>query len=98
MLELFSFLSERVRVLLNRANTKVGMTKKEVESALEMKVRFEVPSDRAVPLAVNRGNPAVLADPGADFSQALRAMAKEIAPKVEEQAAGKRKFLSFSRS
>ena len=61
-------------------------------------MRFEVPSDRAVPLAVNRGNPAVLADPGADFSQALRAMAKEIAPKVEEHAAGKRKFLSFSRS
>ncbi len=97
-LELLSFPPERVRVLLNRANTKVGMAKKEVEGALETKVRFEVPSDRAVPLAVNRGNPAVLADPGADFSQALRSMAKEIAPKVEEHTAGKRKFLSFSRS
>ena len=38
--------------------------------------RFEIPSDRAVPLAVNRGNPAVLADPKADFSRAIREMAK----------------------
>jgi pilus assembly protein CpaE len=97
-LELLSFPQERVRVLLNRANTKVGMSRKEVEGALETKVRFEVPSDRAVPLAVNRGNPAVLGDPGCDFSQALRSIAKAIAPKVEEPSQGKRKFLSFSRS
>ena len=39
-----------------------GMKQSEVEDALETKVRFELPSDRAVPLAVNRGKPAVLAD------------------------------------
>ena len=97
-LELLSFPQDRVRVLLNRANTKVGMSRKEVENALETKVRFEVPSDRAVPLAVNRGNPAVLSDAGCDFSQALRSVAKQIAPKVDQGPAGKRKFLSFSRS
>ena len=42
------------------------------------KVRFEVPSDRAVPLAVNRGNPAVLTEPKADFSQRVREMAKAL--------------------
>jgi pilus assembly protein CpaE len=97
-LELLSFPQDRVRVLLNRANTKVGMAKKEVEGALETKVRFEVPSDRAVPLAVNRGNPAVLSDPGCDFSQALRSVAKQIAPKLDNRESSKRKFLSFSRS
>ena len=40
--------------MLNRANSKVGMKKKEVEGALDVKIRFEVPSDRAVPLGVNR--------------------------------------------
>ena len=58
-LELLSFPPERVRVVLNRANSNVGMKKGEVEAALEAKIRFEVPSDRAVPLAVNRGEPAV---------------------------------------
>jgi pilus assembly protein CpaE len=75
-LELLSFPPERIRVVLNRANSNVGMKRSEVEAALETKVRFEIPSDRAVPLAVNRGNPAVLSDAGCDFSRGVRDMAK----------------------
>ena len=48
-LQLLSFPIERVRVVLNRANSNVGMKKGEVEAALETKIRFEVPSDRVVP-------------------------------------------------
>src|SRR5205807_1616751 len=92
-LELLSFPQDRIRIVLNRANSKVGMKKKEVEAALELKVRFEVPSDRAVPLAVNRGTPAVLAEGKADFSRAVREMAKNL---VTAQAAAKerRRFLA----
>ena len=79
-LELLAFPQNRIRIVLNRANSKVGMKRSEVEGALEVKVRFEVPSDRAVPIAVNRGNPAVLAEPGADFSKAIREMAKGLQP------------------
>jgi pilus assembly protein CpaE len=79
-LELLSFPTERIRVVLNRANSNVGMKRGEVEAALEQRVRYEVPSDRAVPLAVNRGNPAVLSDAKADFSRALREMAKSLQP------------------
>ncbi|MDQ3822737.1 MAG: AAA family ATPase, partial [Actinomycetota bacterium] len=56
-LELLSFPTQRISFVLNRANSKVGMSKKEVEGALGVKITYEVPSDRAVPLAVNRGNP-----------------------------------------
>jgi len=79
-LQLLSFPTERIRIILNRANSNVGMKRGEVEAALEAKVRFEVPSDRAVPLAVNRSNPAVLSDPKADFSRAMREMAKALLP------------------
>ena len=79
-LELLAFPQNRIRVVLNRANSKVGMKRSEVEGALEVKVRFEVPSDRAVPIAVNRGNPAVLAESGADFSKSIREMAKGLQP------------------
>ena len=91
-LELLSFPSERIQIVLNRANSKVGMKRKEVEAALGLRVRHEVPSDRAVPLAVNRGNPAVLADPKADFSRALREMAKAL---VTSQAAAKQQRRSL---
>jgi pilus assembly protein CpaE len=92
-LELLSFPQDRIKVVLNRANSKVGMQRKEVESALEMGVRFEVPSDRAVPLAVNRGNPAVLADGKSEFSRAVKELAKSL---VTAQAAAKerKKFLA----
>jgi pilus assembly protein CpaE len=90
-LELLSFPTERIRLVLNRANSKVGMKPGEVEGALDVKVRFEVPSDRAVPIAVNRGNPAVLSDTKADFSRAVREMAKDLIP-TEAAGAKKRWF------
>jgi Flp pilus assembly CpaE family ATPase len=68
------------------------MKKGEVEAALESKIRFEVPSDRVVPLAVNRSNPAVLSDPKSDFGRALREMAKSVLP-AQASANGKRRFL-----
>ena len=91
-LELLSFPPERVRLVLNRANSKVGMKPSEVESALEVKVRFEVPSDRAVPIAVNRGNPVVLAEPRSDFSRAAREIAKAVVPAETPPARAERRW------
>jgi pilus assembly protein CpaE len=75
-LELLSFPTARIRFVLNRANSKVGMSKKEVEGALDMRVAYEVPSDRAVPVSVNRGNPAVLGDAGSEFAGAIKRLAQ----------------------
>jgi pilus assembly protein CpaE len=90
-LELLSFPQSRIRFVLNRANSKVGMKKKEVESALGVRIDFEVPSDRAVPLSVNRGTPAVISDPGAEFSKAIRSLAKALLTPPKE--AKRRRFL-----
>jgi pilus assembly protein CpaE len=93
-LELLSFPTTRIRFVLNRANSKVGMSKKEVEGALEVQMTFEVPSDRAVPISVNRGNPAVLAEGSADFSTAIKKMAKTLmaAPAQQPKKAQRRLF------
>ena len=91
-LELLAFPTNRIRVVLNRANTKVGMKRSEVEGALDVKVRFEIPSDRAVPISVNRGNPAVLAEAGADYSKAVREMAKGLLPAEAAKAQKRRLF------
>ncbi len=96
-LELLSFPSQRIKFVLNRANSKVGLKRKEVEASLKVKVMSEVPSERAVPLSVNRGNPAVLAEPGADFSKAIRELAKTLLP-AEKDERQKRRVLSFART
>jgi pilus assembly protein CpaE len=99
-LDLLSFPKSRVKIVLNRSNSKVGMKPNEVEGALGMKVRFEVPSDRAVPLAVNRGNPVVLAEESADVSRAIKSMAKEMFRAPKEEAAGKKRRIipAFSKA
>src|SRR5712691_9806932 len=97
-LDLLSFPKQRVRIVLNRSNSKVGMKPNEVEGALGMKVRFEVPSDRAVPLSVNRGNPVVLAEEGADVSKAIKAMAKDLFPAVKEEGKKRRLLPTLARS
>jgi pilus assembly protein CpaE len=92
-LELLSFPSERIRVVLNRANSNVGINRGEVDRALETKVQFDLPSDRAVPLAVNRGTPVVLSDGGADFSRAMEKVARELLASDQPAANGGRRWL-----
>jgi pilus assembly protein CpaE len=99
-LELLSFPSERIGVVLNRANTNVGIQRAEVERALETKIRADLPSDRAVPLGVNRGKPVALNDPGADFSKAIAELAKGLMADTNKKKskAGKKSLLSRMRS
>jgi pilus assembly protein CpaE len=84
-LELLSFPRGRIQVVLNRANTKVGMKPNEVEQALGMKLRHKVPSDRAVPLSVNQGKPVVLSDPKGDFGRSIEALGKAVLPSPLER-------------
>ena len=95
-LDLLSFPLRKVRLVLNRANTKVGMKKGEVETALDQKVRFEVPSERGVPIAVNRGEPLVASDPGSEFGKAIREAASAVL--AEEHDTGGRRRRLFSRA
>ncbi len=95
-LELLSFPAQRIHFVLNRSNSKVGMSKKEVEGALEVKIRYEVPSDRAVPLGVNRGQPPASADPSCDFARGIRDIAKSM--RTPEQPKQRRRFPSLVRA
>jgi pilus assembly protein CpaE len=95
-LELLSFPASRIRFVLNRANSKVGMKKSEVEGALDIKIGFEVPSDRAVPLGVNRGAPPAVADTSSDFAKAIRVVAKSLL--ANEQPKKRRKFAALAKA
>jgi pilus assembly protein CpaE len=79
-LDLLSFPAERVRVVCNRVNPRLNINRAEIEAVLERRISFELPDDPVVPLAVNRGNPAVLANAGSDFALALAGMATTMGP------------------
>ena len=62
-----------------------------------IKLILSFPSDRIVPVCVNRGTPAVLAEPSSEFAKAIVELAKAVMTPADKQAKP-RKRLSLSRS
>jgi pilus assembly protein CpaE len=71
-MELLNYSRERWRVVLNRADSKVGLAIGEVEKSLRTQIAAQIPSSRDVPAAINRGVPIVLDDPRHPVSMAIK--------------------------
>ena len=79
-LDLLNYPRERWRVVLNRADSKVGLQVSEVEKTLRVPISVQIPSSRSVPASINRGVPIMLDEPNHPVSQAIKHFAeKEIA-------------------
>jgi pilus assembly protein CpaE len=74
-LDLLSFPADRLRLVLNRANARVGFRAAQIGSVLEHAVDFELPDDEAVAIAVNRGVPVLRHRSTSPFSEAVKALA-----------------------
>lgn len=75
-LELLNYPRDRWRIILNRADSKVGLAASEVEKTLKASIASQIPSSRDVPAAINRGVPIVLDEPKHPVSQAIRSFAE----------------------
>jgi pilus assembly protein CpaE len=75
-MSLLNYPQDRWRVVLNRADSRVGLATGEVEKTLRTPIRLEIPSSRDVPASVNRGVPIVLDDPRHPVSLAIRSFAE----------------------
>ncbi len=74
-LDLMGFPSENIKLLLNRARTRVGISDDEVVAIMGREPDILVPSDRDIPRAVNEGKPILTAKPQAEASVAFRQLA-----------------------
>lgn len=79
-LKLLGTPSSKLRLVLNRANAKVGLDVNEVERTLHLRAEALLPSDILVPQSVNKGVPAVIGSPKSGFTKALAAFADVLAP------------------
>ena len=57
------YASEDLTLVLNRADTNVGISEQDVETLLGRRPDVLVPSDRAIPRAITEGQPIVVAEP-----------------------------------
>ena len=97
-LELLNFPRERCHVVLNRSDSKVGLSVADVEKTLKATIVAQVPSSRAVPASINRGVPIVLDQPGHPVSVALRKFADaHLASKPQLNADLRREKRGFPR-
>lgn len=79
--------TEKIRIVLNRANTNVGFPPSEVAKALKKKVIAELPSDIAVPRSINSGVSVALEMPKASISKALTKLAVDLQKELWPSAA-----------
>jgi pilus assembly protein CpaE len=75
-MDLLNYPHDRWRVVLNRADSKVGLAIDEVEKTLRMPISGQIPSSRDVPAAINRGVPIVLDEPRHPVTMAIRQFAE----------------------
>jgi pilus assembly protein CpaE len=95
-IERLGFPRQRVSIVANRIGAAGAVTRSEIEDALEAKIAFELPDDDAVPEAINRATPVVLAEPGSRFSRAIGTMARTVfagAPAVAARPPERRSLL-----
>jgi pilus assembly protein CpaE len=71
---------EKLRLVLNRANSKVKLDVGEVERTLQVQAEALIPSDVVVPQSVNKGAPVVLSAPKAGVTRALEQLADLFLP------------------
>jgi len=67
--------NHRVKLVLNRANSKVKLEVSEVERALGIEAAAHIPSDVVVPISVNKGSPVVLSAPKSGVARAFEEFA-----------------------
>ena len=74
------FPRERFRLVLNRADSKVGLSSSEVERVMKVGIDTMIPSSRLVPSSLNSGVPVVLDQPKSEVAKAISTLALRFAP------------------
>ncbi len=85
-LELLEVNQLDVRILMNRSGAKVGLEDRDVERTLRRDITYTLPSDKAVPVSVNRGQPVIVDNPRSRVARSLQEIARSL-----EAAVGSRR-------
>jgi len=78
-LDLMGYDTDRVSLVLNRADSRVGITPDDVSTIVGRKPDVFIPSDREIPRSINEGTPIVAAKQQSGAAKAFRALADRYA-------------------
>jgi pilus assembly protein CpaE len=75
---------ERFRIVLNRADSKVGLDAGDVERVMKIEVDTMIPSSRLVPTSLNKGRPVYLEEPNSEVAVSIRQLAMRFTGEMAE--------------
>jgi pilus assembly protein CpaE len=78
-LDLMGYDTEHVSLVLNRADSRVGIMPDDVSTIVGRGPDVSVPSDREIPRSINEGTPIVATKPGSGAAKAFRSLADRYA-------------------
>jgi pilus assembly protein CpaE len=90
-LELMGYDPARVSLVLNRADSRVGITREDVHAIVGRPPDVLVPSHRDIPRSVNSGVPLVLSDPRAEAAKSFRALGRIYDPDAGKRNGGRKR-------
>ena len=91
-LELMGYQGDRIRLVLNRADSRVGITQDDVLAVVGRMPDVLVPSERDIPRSVNEGVPIVVSKDRSDAARAFKRLAALYDMSNPAVANGKGKF------
>ncbi len=87
-LDLLNFPKAQRRLILNRADDKVGLSAEKVESTLGMSIAASIPTSPQVASSTNAGEPILSSLPRHAVSKAIVALAEELQAGASRGRAG----------
>lgn len=92
-LRVLNYPSNKIRVVLNRSNSRARLDVSEIERSLRVQIAASVPSDALLPASVNEGVPIVEAHPKSKPAKAFEEVAQLVTSEsVPSEAAKKKKW------
>jgi pilus assembly protein CpaE len=99
-LELMGYDPQHITLVLNRADTRVGITLEDVDAIIGRSPQVFIPSDRQIPISVNDGTPIVIQEERSEAARAFQKLAERyteeapiVRPEVQPTTGGsKRRF------
>jgi len=93
VLDKLKFNKEKMTIILNRSDSKVDIEIDEIEKTINRKIESKIPSDRVVPVSINKGSPAFISFPKSAVSKNIYKLT-DIILAITENAGGLEKIIT----
>jgi pilus assembly protein CpaE len=85
VLDQLKFPKEKIILVLNHADSKIGITIDEIEDTIDRKIDIIIPSDHIVPSTINRGIPVILEAPRSEVSKNIKKISSLLQANLQKE-------------